>query len=186
MSQRSLDAPRGTLGRAGRLAVSSVYSGFAPALLLLNPMGAVTPPLLSYIAVLLLLLTIWLWVRLPFTGVTVNGDVLMVNGWFTRKIFNRDDLVRFRVESYGGPFYYLAWAIDAGPFESGELRVELADGTQVALRGTVCGRRVANEIARSLNDWLGLNSDPRSTPRVRERRGRDSSPGSRHPRGAAG
>lgn len=165
MSRRSVSVPTGRRGRAGRLAVSSVYTGFAPGLLLISSTHVEIPGFLLLLAIQSLLLTAWLWLRLPFTGVRTEGEAVVVTAWWSRKVIPRDQLVRFRVETYGGPFYFLAWAIDAGPFESGELEAELKDGTRVRLRGTVCGRRVANDISRSLNEWLGTGLNLRSRNR---------------------
>lgn len=170
MSQCELTISSGRGGRAARLAVSSVFTGVGPALFLVMGTESAARSTLTVASVALLLLTVFLWVRLPFTGVRVECDRIVVIAWWTRRTISRTDLARFRADSYSGPFYYLAWAIDGGPLESGELRAELKDGTQMRLRGTVCSRRVANEIARALNDWLGLNSDPRATPRTRARR----------------
>lgn len=156
-------------GRAARLAVSSVFTGIVPALFLI--MGTESPVrgILTFISVALLVLTLFLWVRLPFTGVSVECDHVVITSWWTRRRIERTDLTRFRVDSYSGPFYYLAWAIDDGPLESGELWAELRDGSQTRLRGTVCSRRVANEIARALNDWLGASSGIGTTLRSRVR-----------------
>lgn len=135
MSRHSDEGRTGRLGRAGRLAVASAYSGLVPALILASPSARDALGPLRFLAVALLLLTVWLWVRLPFTGVAIKGDDVRVRGWWSRRVFKRGDLERFRVQPYGGPFYYLAWAIDSGPFESGELHAEFEDGSAVRLGG---------------------------------------------------
>lgn len=168
MSKSDFEVPSGRGGRAARLAVSSVYSGLAPAILLLTSRGA--EGVLHLISIAFVLITVWLWIRLPFTGADVKGDVIVFHSWWSRQRLRRDDLVKFHVGSYGGPFYYLAWAVDNGPFESGQLEVEFVDGSRRTIRGAVCSRRVSHEIARSLNGWLEANSGSLATPRSRIRR----------------
>lgn len=162
--------PSGRASRAARLAVSSVFTGFAPAMALVNPGGAV-PPLLQIIAVLLLVMTAWLWLRLPFTGASLHGDIIVITAWWSRKRLHRHEVARFRSLPYGGPFFYIAWTITDGPLASRELEVELTDGTRIVVHGTVCNRRASFEMTQALNHWLENSMDRQPTLRRRDRRG---------------
>ena len=146
--------PSGKGGRAARLAVCSVFSGGAPAALLLVPQDAATPLVLRVIATGLLLMTVWLWVRLPFTGIRIQGTELVVTSWWSRATIARHDLSRFFAEPYDGPFYYFGWTINDGEFASGQLHAERTDGSHIVLRGTVSSLLTAKKIAREFNLWL--------------------------------
>lgn len=118
-------------------------------------------------------MTVWLWLRLPFTGVAVRGDHVVVTAWWSRRRLHRGEVSTFRSSPYGGPFFYLAWAITDGPLASRELEVELMDGTSGIVHGTVCGSRVSQEMVYALNAWLEGDPDRQSTPRRRDLRGKN-------------
>lgn len=174
MFRRDHIRPSGRSGRAARLAVSSVFTGLIPIIFLVHPTASDLPVVLHYGAGALIALTTWLWVRLPFTGVSMDSDFVTASSWWSVKRIPRVRVRRFRSKEYAGPFYYLAWAIDDGPFASGEVCAELRDGSCVTLRASVCSRRVSRQLVRALNDRLGVGTDSdvidRATTRERGQR----------------
>lgn len=66
--------PRGRRGRAARLGSASIFTGVVPIIALVNPSGQPLPEPLWWFFVFLLVLTAWLWLRLPFTGARIAGD----------------------------------------------------------------------------------------------------------------
>ncbi|KJQ55796.1 hypothetical protein RS85_00377 [Microbacterium sp. SA39] len=122
------------------------------------------PDALVWYSLVALPICVWRWIRLPFTGVKVDGDFAVVTSWWRRRVLLRSSIARFRAESYTGFFFVFGWRVD-GRFESGSLEVELKDGTRRRLGGTVCNRRVAREVAESLNRWLGVEGGSGTGPR---------------------
>lgn len=167
MSSHSRTIPKGRFGRAARLAVSSLFTGVAPLALLVDPVSTSLHPVVVWVCIIFVTITAWLWLRLFFTGPRVSGDCFVVNSWWWRRTVCRDEVIRFRVGSYGGPFYYLAWAIDDGRLRSGELQAELIDGSIIRLPGTVCNYRIAREMAEASNSWLGVELGSGNGPRRR-------------------
>ncbi|WP_446724353.1 PH domain-containing protein [Microbacterium sp. PF5] len=102
-----------------------------------------------------MVLTVWLWVRLPFTGVIPTERSVVVRSWFSRREYDRASILRFRHVEYSGLFFYLAWPSDTGWLASGMVEVELRNGTRIPLRATVCGIADARRIAEALNRWGG-------------------------------
>ncbi|MFF5625726.1 hypothetical protein ACFY5A_10190 [Microbacterium sp. NPDC012755] len=154
--------------------MSSVFTGFVPAMFLLGPMGAGVPQAIHVILIGLLGMTGWLWVRLPFTGVIVSGDVVTATSWWSRRRLHRGSIRMFRSRPYEGPFFYLAWTIVDGALASRDVEVELKDGTTTVLRGTVCNSRVSFDMVHALNAWLDEEGDAESSPLRRHRRTRSA------------
>jgi hypothetical protein len=152
--------------------VASIFVVLAPALLLVTSDSTGVPEFLKAVSLALLLMSGWLWVRLPFTGARIVGDQVIVTSWWSRKELSLRDVARFRAEPYEGPFYYLAWSVDYGIFASAQLEAELKDGSRVKLPGTVSSRRAVNEIARSLDAQVGAAVASGATPHERLRDGR--------------
>lgn len=166
---------RGRAGRARRLGVASLFIGVLPAVVLLNITSPSMPSILIWFSVVALPLCVLLWVRLPFTGVTVSPSHVVVTSWWSRRAYERGAINRFRAEPYAGFFFVFGWTVYGGRFESGHLVLECADGSARRLGGTVCNRRVAREIAEALNRSLGLDVGAGVGPRrsARDRRTRD-------------
>lgn len=125
----------------------------------------------------LIVLGAWLWLRLPFTGVTVSHDALVVTSWFSRRVFAKGKIARFRSVPYEGTFYYLAWTIDYGRFASGVLSIESDDGSHAVLNGTVTSATRSREMAEALNRWIGSEvGDGAGSRRQASARRRDRPP----------
>ncbi len=148
---------RGRAGRARRLGVASLFIGVLPAAVLLNYSSASMPSVLIWFSAIALPLCMWLWIRLPFTGVTLTSSHVVATSWWSRRKYERGAVERFRAEPYTGFFFVFGWTVYDGRFESGHLVLEFADGRRRPLGGTVCNRRVAREIAEALNRDLGLD-----------------------------
>lgn len=142
--------------RARRLAGASMFIGVVPAIALVTtfPDGPFWANGLSVISVLL---CVWLWIRLPSTGVEIHGDHIVVTSWWIRRRYAREGISRFRAEPYTGPFFILGWTVYGGSLESGIVVVQTTAGATAPLHGTVCNRRTARRIAERLNQWLGVD-----------------------------
>lgn len=169
MRYRNLNAT-GRAGRARRLAVASIFLGAVPIIVLINHDALNMPDALIWYSLTALPVCAWLWVRLPFTGVYVNADVVLVSSWWSRRRYHRRTIERFRAEPYAGFFFILGWTVYDGRFESGHLRAEFVDGKVRSMGATVCNRRVARQNAESLNQWLGLDVGSGDGPRRSVRR----------------
>lgn len=155
----------GRAGRAGRLAVASIIIGALPILVLMNQNAVGMPAILVWYSLVSLPVCAWMWIRLPFTGVSVEADGVVITSWWSRRSYDRRAIERFRAEPYTGFFFVLGWTVYDGRFESGHLKVDLVDGSSRSLGATVCNRRVARENAEALNQWLGLDVGTGAGPR---------------------
>lgn len=126
---------RGRAGRARRLGVASLFIGVLPAAVLLNYSSASMPSVLIWFSAIALPLCMWLWIRLPFTGVTLTSSHVVATSWWSRRKYERGAVERFRAEPYTGFFFVFGWAVYDGRFESGHLVLEFADGRRRPLGG---------------------------------------------------
>lgn len=180
LGEREYEAPTGRAGRAGRLAVASAFTLALPALALVGPMLLHAPLPVTVLLLGSMVLTVWLWVRLPFTGVIPTERSVVVRSWFSRREYDRASILRFRHVEYSGLFFYLAWPSDTGWLASGMVEVELRNGTRIPLRATVCGIADARRIAEALNRWVGAGvGDGRGPRRRRDYGARGESPSTR-------
>ncbi|WP_435744014.1 hypothetical protein [Microbacterium sp. PMB16] len=147
-----------------------------PIIGLVNPSAKPIPEALWWLFVFLLAFTAWLWLRFPFTGPRIAGDYFVLNSWFSRRVFHREKLQRFRAEEYEGIIFFFAWTISEGSLRSGELEVELSDGTVTRLKGTMCNYREVRMMAEAGNRWLGIEVGAGTGPR-RSLRARPSTDG---------
>lgn len=155
--------------RARRLGVCSVFIGALPLSLLLTGMSDV-PFWATAASAASVLICTWLWIRLPSTGIRIEGNNLVVTSWWSRRTYARDDISRFQAESYMGAFFVLGWTVYSGQLESGLIHAEFRDGRTVKLHGTVCNRRTARRLAEYLNRWLGVDAGSGTGPRRSRRR----------------
>jgi hypothetical protein len=117
-----------------------------------GPDGVTPPVVLTGIGVGLLLTL--LWVRLPRTGLYIQGDTLIAKCWWSTKRFQRDELVRSRSEPYSGWFYVFGWPVPGGVLQSGHVVLETPRMTY-ELGGTVTSMGAARRQSEAINRWLG-------------------------------
>lgn len=165
-------APSGRVGRSARLLVASVLVAFLGlaaigiaasqeprgirglADVLLTAGGfAVFPPLM------------WVWIRLPLTGVWISDEALRLRGWWRTRVFARGAIVRVRAEVHSGWFFVWGWTVHSGRLETGHLVLELADGRSIVAGGTATSLLVAKRQAEALNNWTGSEAGAGKGPR---------------------
>lgn len=148
--------PGGSAGRAMVLAATTLIVGVpagAVVILTIADEGfvALGPGLAGVLVGLALL---WLWVRLPFVGVALTSERVVVTSWWRTREFNKRDLVRWSSDPYMGSLFVVAWPVASGAAELGSLHVETRTGELISLGGTVAWRGTTTKQARYLNEWL--------------------------------
>lgn len=158
--------------RARRLGPATFFFGVVPLLLLINASASI-PPVGIVALACLVLVCCWCWVRLPFTGIRIDGDLLVATSWWRTRTYVKGEIVRFREESYTGYLFIAGWTVSGGQLESGRVAAELRNGDTVRLHGSVCNRRTARRTSEALNRWIGAESGAGTGPRRSSRARRD-------------
>jgi hypothetical protein len=135
--------------------MASAFTFLIPALAVFGPVRLDVPIPLAAIPVASMLITLWMWARLPFTGAFPRETSVLVRSWFSRRIFQKSEVARFRHVQYSGLFFFTAWASDVGWLAHGMVELETTDGSRIPLRATICGLRDARLLSEALNRWAG-------------------------------
>lgn len=164
-------------GRVGRLLRYVATTFFVPAFLFACTVGNsyISAASEFFITASGAMLLPWVWglVRLPFTGVFLREDELVVRTWWTLKSYPREEIVRCRDEMYSGIMYIAGWTVVDGVFQSGHLTLETVTGN-AALPGTVTSRTVARNQSEQVNAWLKLPVGEADGTRRQARKARQS------------
>lgn len=158
--------------RARRLGPATFFFGLLPLLALID-IGSTIPPFVISVLAGSVLICAWCWVRLPSTGIRIDGDRIVVTSWWRTRTYEKAEIVRFREEAYMGYLFVAGWTVYGGQLESGRVVAKLRNGDTARLHGSVCNRRTARRTSEALNRWLGAESGAGTGPRRSARARRD-------------
>lgn len=156
--------PTGVGARSLRLLATSLLTVMIPFALVVAALTDVLPEWWGWFALPFVGGLLWVWARLPMTGVSISRDALVVRSWWSTRTYCRADVERCRAEAYGGWMYVFGWPVVSGSLQSGSLLLETVDGDR-ALGGTVTSMYVARRQAELVNQWLGLQVGAGRGPR---------------------
>lgn len=161
--------------RGRRLVPATCFFGLAPLIALMTA-GDEIPRFVIGVMIVLMAICTWCWVRLRFTGVRVTEDELIVTSWWTRRVYKKTDIARFREEAYFGVLFVTGWQVGGGVLQSGIVHAEMRSGKSVPLHGNVCNRRTARRTSEVLNRWVGSELGAGTGPRRAASNRRDRRP----------
>lgn len=145
--------PSGLRGRAVRVGLTTALWGVAALVAAFAPTD--TPIPVRIVGLTSSALLLWLWIRLGRVGVWTSSDELVARSWWRTRRWKRDEVTRASAEVYEGLLWLFGLQIVEGTWQSGILRIELANGKRVTLHGSISDLYTTRRTSQALNRWIG-------------------------------